>query len=160
MTDQTYRKTVNAIAIVASAAFAGGGLLILVSYGIRWLGTDPLAWRVGFWDEFLNFALTIIPVNVITLLGLVLSLRLDWQNRPVRRLWMWAAGLYLANTLLTLGYFIPQNVLLIWDNFAAADASNVRATWLGLHVIRVAIALAVPVFALLAVIEHSERRSP
>jgi hypothetical protein len=56
MTDDTYRKTVNIIAIVASAAFAGGGLLILVSYGIRWLGTDPLVWRAGFWDEFLNFA--------------------------------------------------------------------------------------------------------
>jgi hypothetical protein len=157
MIDQTYRKTVNAIAIVASAAFAGGGLLILVSYGVRWLGTDPLVWRAGFWDEFLNFALTIIPVNVITLVGLVLSVRLDWQNRPVRRLWMWAAWLYLANTLFTLGYFIPQNVLLIWDNFSAAEASNVRATWLGLHVIRVAIALAVPVFAVLAAIKHFER---
>ena len=42
MTDETYRKTVNIIAIVASAAFAGGGLLILVSYGVLWLGTDPL----------------------------------------------------------------------------------------------------------------------
>lgn len=35
MTSDTYRKTVNAIAIIASAAFAGGGLLILLSYGIR-----------------------------------------------------------------------------------------------------------------------------
>ncbi len=48
------------MAVVASAAFAGGGLLVLVSYGIRWLDTDPLVWRAGFWDEFLNFALTII----------------------------------------------------------------------------------------------------
>jgi hypothetical protein len=93
---------------VASAAFAGGGLLILVSYGIRWLGTDPLVWRAGFWDEFLNFALTIIPLNLITLIGLGLSVRLDWQDRPVRRLWMWAVWLYVANTVFTLGYFHPS----------------------------------------------------
>ncbi|MGB3407938.1 MAG: hypothetical protein WBA67_10630 [Jannaschia sp.] len=164
MIDDTYRKTVNIIAIVASAAFAGGGLLILVSYGIRWLGTDPLVWRAGFWDEFLNFALTIIPLNLITLVGLVLSVRLDWQNRPVRRMWMWAVWLYVANTAFTLGYFIPQNILLIWDSYTAEQASTVRATWLGLHVIRVIIALAVPVFALLAALErcagpgHTRRR--
>lgn len=153
----TYRTAVNMTAIIASAAFAGGGLLILVSYGIRWLGTDPLVWRAGFWDEFLNFALTIIPLNLITLIGLVLSVRLDWRNRPVRRLWMWAIWLYGANTLFTLGYFIPQNILLIWDSYTAAEASTVRATWLGLHVIRVAIAVSVPVFSLLAVLKHAER---
>ena len=128
MTPATYRKSVNVMAVITSAAFAGGGLLILVSYGIRWLGTDPL----------------------------VMSARLDWRNRPVRRVWMWAIWLYVANTVFTLGYFIPQNVLLIWDSYTAAEASDVRATWLGLHVIRVAIALAVPVFALLAVLKHSE----
>jgi len=153
----TYRKAVNITAVIASAAFAGGGLLILVSYGIRWVGTDPLVWRAGFWDEFMNFALTIIPVNLITLVGLGLSVRLDWRNRPVRRLWMWAVWLYGANTVFTLGYFIPQNILLIWDSYTAAEASSIRATWLGLHVIRVAIAVAVPVFALQAVLEHSER---
>lgn len=152
----TYRMAVNMTAIIASAAFAGGGLLILVSYGIRWLGTDPLVWRAGFWDEFLNFALTIITLNLITLIGLVLSVRLDWRNRTVRRLWMWAIWLYGANTVFTLGYFIPQNILLIWDSYTAAEASTVRATWLGLHVIRVAIALAVPVFALLAVLKYAE----
>lgn len=156
MTPATYRRSVNIAAAVGSAAFAGGGLLILVSYGIRWRGTDPLVWRAGFWDEFLNFALTIIPLNLITLVGLVLSVRLDWRNHTVRRVWMWAVWLYVANTVFTLGYFIPQNVLLIWDNYTAAEASNVRATWLGLHVIRVAIALAVPVFALLAILKHSE----
>ncbi len=157
MTLDTLRKTVNLMAITASGAFAGGGLLILVSYGIRWLGTDPLVWRAGFWDEFLNFAITIIPLNLITLVGLVLSVRVDWRNRPVRRQWMWAIWLYVANTVFTLGYFIPQNILLIWDSYTAAEASTVRATWLGLHVIRVAIAVAVPVFALLAVLKHAER---
>ncbi|PWR04500.1 hypothetical protein DKT77_00595 [Meridianimarinicoccus roseus] len=157
MTPETYRKTVNLTTVIASAAFAGGGLLILVSYGIRWLGMDSLVWRAGFWDEFLNFALTIIPLNLVTLVGLVLSVRLDWQNRAARRLWMWAVRLYFANALFTLGYFIPQNILLILDSYTASEASTVRATWLGLHVIRVAIALAVPVFALLAVFERSER---
>ncbi|WP_019956103.1 hypothetical protein [Yoonia vestfoldensis] len=157
MTPDTYRKAVNITAVVASAAFAGGGMLILVSYGIRWLGTDPLVWRAGFWAEFLNFAITIIPVNLVTFVGLFLSVRLDWHDRPVRRIWMWAVWLYVANTLFTLGYFIPQNILLIWDSYTAAEAATVRATWLGLHVIRVVIALAVPVYALLAIIKKAER---
>jgi hypothetical protein len=156
MTPQTYRKTINITAVVASAAFAGGGLLILVSYGIRWLAIDPLVWRAGLWDEFLNFAITIIPVNFITLVGLGLSVRLDWRNRLVRRLWMCAVWLYVANTVFTLGYFIPQNILLISDKYTAAEAAAVRATWLGLHIIRVAIAFAVPIFALLAIMKQSE----
>ncbi len=159
MTEETYRKTVNMTAIVASAAFAGGGFLILLSYGIRWLGTDPLVWRAGFWDEFLNFALTIIPLNLVTLVGLVLSARLDWQDRPIRRTWMIAIWLYIANSLFTLGYFIPQNILLIRDSYTAEQASQVRATWLGLHVLRVIIATAVPVYALLAVIRRAEAGS-
>lgn len=154
MTGKTYRTVVNAVAIVASAGFAGGGLLILVSYGIRWLGTEPLVWRAGFWDEFLNFAITIIPLNMITLVGLVLSVRLDWQDRPIRRTWMIAIWLYVANTVFTLGYFIPQNILLIWDSYTAEQASSIRATWLGLHVLRVIIAIAVPVYAFLAVIRR------
>lgn len=159
MADEIYRKTVNIIAVVASAAFAGGGLLILLSYGIRWLGTDPLVWRAGFWDEFVNFDLTIIPLNMITLVGLVLSARLDWQDRPIRRTWMIAIWLYVANTVFTLSYFIPQNILLIWDSYTAAQASSIRATWLGLHVLRVVIATAVPVYAILAVIRRAEAGS-
>lgn len=160
MTPATYRKIVNLVAVVHAAAFAGGGLLILLSYGIRWLGMDPLVWRAGFWDEFLNFAITIIPLNMITLVGLVLSARLDWQDRPVRRLWMRAIWLYVANTVFTLGYFIPQNILLIWDSYSAAEASFIRATWLGLHILRVAIAFAVPIYALLAVMKRIEKSVP
>lgn len=33
--DGTYRTVVNIVAIVASAAFAGGGLLVLVFHGVR-----------------------------------------------------------------------------------------------------------------------------
>ncbi|WP_147434228.1 hypothetical protein [Roseinatronobacter ekhonensis] len=159
MTNETYRKTVNMTPIVASAAFAGGGLLILLSYGIRWLGTEPQDWRAGFWDEFVNFALTIIPLNMITLVGLVLSARLDWQDRPIRRTWMIAIWLYVANTVFTLGYFVPQNILLIWDSYTAEQASSIRATWLGLHGLRVIIAIAVPVVALLVVIGRAEAGS-
>jgi hypothetical protein len=158
MTDEIYRRTVNTVAVVASAAFAGGGLLILLSYGIRWMGTEPLVWRAGFWAEFLNFAITIIPLNMIALVGLVLSARLDWQDHPVRRVWMIAIWLYVANTLFTLGYFIPQNILLIRDSYTAEQASSIRATWLGLHVVRCAIAVAVPVLALMAVVKRSETR--
>lgn len=44
---------------------------------------------------------------MITLVGLALSARLDWQDRPLRKLWMRAIWLYLANTVFTLAYFIP-----------------------------------------------------
>ena len=93
---------------------------------------------------------------MITLVGLVLSARLDWHDRPVRRIWMIAIWLYVANTVFTLGYFIPQNILLIWDSYTAEQASQVRATWLGLHVLRVVIAIAVPVYAALAVIRRAD----
>jgi len=61
--------------------------------------------------------------------------------------------------LFTLGYFIPQNILLIWDSYTAEQASSIRAIWLGLHVLRVVIATAVPVYASLAVMRRAEAGS-
>ena len=81
MTSDTYRRNVNALAIVASATFAGGNLFIGLSMGSYWMSLDPIVFMQGFWPQFTTFLYTIMPLFLLTLVGLVLSARLDWRSR-------------------------------------------------------------------------------
>lgn len=149
-----YRRRVNALAIVASAAFAGGNLLIGLSMGAYWLSLDPIAYRNGFWPLFVTFLNTILPLFALTLVGLVLSARLDWGDARLRRLWLIAIGCYVAASLITLGYHLPENLRLREALYTAEQAAAVRRTWLLWHVPRVILAIGIPLLALRAVMER------
>ena len=107
-----YRRLVNSIAIVASAAFAGGNLFIGLSMGAYWLGQDPLDFMHGFWTQFSVFLYTIMPLFLLTLLGLILSAHLDRDQPKLRRVWLIAIGLYVVISLITLGFHMPENLRL------------------------------------------------
>ncbi|MGB3406638.1 MAG: hypothetical protein WBA67_04015 [Jannaschia sp.] len=156
----TYRVTVNTDAIVASAVLAScASLPVLRFFGIRWRATDPVVRRAGVRAEVPTFARTIIPLSFVSMTGPVLSARLDSHDRPVRKPWMRAVWLCVAKTAFASGYVIPQNTPMIWNTYSAGEAANVRATWLGLHVIRVVIAFAGPVYALIAALTPMERHT-
>lgn len=155
MKSETYRRSVNALVIIASAAFAGGNLFIGLSIGPRWMALDPLTWMNGFWSQFTGFAYTIIPLFMLTLIGLVLSARLDWRQSRLRRLWLIAIALYVLTSLITLGYHLPENFRLRAGGYSAAEADAVRSLWLGLHIPRILLAFGIPIASLWAVFERS-----
>lgn len=155
MQSKTYRQIVNALGIVASAAFAGSNLFIGLSIGVLWLSMDPLTWMNGFWVEFTRFSLTIIPLFLLTLVGLVLSVCLDWGESRLKRLWLIAIGLYIATSLITMIYHLPENLRLHDGLYSAAEAEAIRSLWLWLHVPRVVLAFGIPLVALRAVFERN-----
>ena len=156
----SYRRRVNAIAVVASAAFAGGNLFIGLSMGAYWLGLEPLVFMHGFWAQFSAFLYTIMPLFLLTLVGLVLSARLDWDRPPLRRLWLWAIGLYVATSLITLGFHMPENLRLHAAVYSADEAAAARLYWLLGHVPRILLSFGIPVLALRAMLDGAviERR--
>lgn len=151
----SYRRRVNALAIVASAAFFGGNLFIGLSMGAYWLSLEPLAFMNGFWGQFTAFLYTIMPLFLLTLVGLVLSARLDWQQPHLKRLWLWAIGLYVIVSLITMGYHMPENLRLHAALYTAEEAAAARVYWLVGHIPRILLSLGIPLLALRAVLDRS-----
>jgi hypothetical protein len=157
-TADSYRRRVNALAIVASGAFAGGNLFIGLSMGAYWLSLDPLVYMHGFWAQFTTFLYTIMPLFLLTLVGLVLSARLDWDQPRLKRLWLIAIGLYIATSLITLGYHMPENLRLHDALFSADQAASARIYWLVGHIPRIIFSFGIPLLALHAVLERNHNR--
>jgi len=127
--------------IAASGGFAGGGLLILVSAGYRWIGLDPSVWQAGFWVEFLSFAVAIVPLYLLTVVGLFFARRANLDVPAAR--WWFTAGLVMwsLNFAITSLFHLPLNIYLAFEPFTAEQAGLMRTLWLALHVPRVVLAI-------------------
>ncbi|MEM7076555.1 MAG: hypothetical protein AAGA28_12150 [Pseudomonadota bacterium] len=152
MTGDTYRHRVNALAIIAASAFAGANMFIGTSMGVYWLSLDPLDFVTRFGPQFQRFLLTIMPLFLLTLVGLVLSARLDWQHRPARRNWSVAIGLYIVLSLITLAFHMPENLRLLAGEYTAGQADAARAYWLWGHVPRIILGFLIPVYVFRALV--------
>ena len=148
---ETYRRRVNALAIVASAAFFGGNLFIGLSMGTHRLSLDPLVFMHGFWPQFTSFLYTIMPLFLLTLVGLIFSARLDWDQPRLKRLWLIAIALYVATSLITMAYHLPENLRLRAALYTSEEAAAALRYWLIGHVPRVLLSLGIPLLALRAV---------
>jgi hypothetical protein len=156
---QPYRRRVNTLAVVASAAFAGGNLFIGLSMGAYWLSLEPLVFMNGFWGQFTNFLFTIMPLFLLTLVGLVLSARLDWNRPDLKRLWLIAIGLYVVTSLITIGVHMPENLRLRAAVYTAEQASAARTYWLVAHIPRMIFALGIPILAMRAILKRLQGNS-
>ena len=65
----SYRSRVNALAVIASAAFGGANLFIGASMGIYWLSLPPADFVAQFFVQFSNFLFTIMPLFLLMLAG-------------------------------------------------------------------------------------------
>lgn len=150
-----YRRRINALAIVASAAFAGGNLFIGLSMGAYWLSQDPVDFMHGFWQQFTGFLYTIMPLFLLTLVGLILSARLDWDQPHLRSLWLIAIGLYVVVSLITLGFHMPENLRLREAIYTSDQAAAARLRWLIGHIPRIVLSFGIPLLAIRAVVERA-----
>lgn len=176
MTDQTYRNRVNALAIITCGAFGGANLFIGLSMGVYWLSLSPADFAAQFFVQFSNFLYTIMPLFLLMPVGLILSARLDWGVPALRRNWVIALWLYLGVSLITVFFHMPLNVRLaaavgapLADtlSFYTAialvgpvtdeNAGTIRTLWLLGHIPRIIITLALPIYALLAVLKRLDR---
>ena len=152
-----YRRRVYTLTVISAAAFAGANLFIGLSIGAIWLSMEPLAFMNGFWSQFTRFTYTIMPLFTLTLIGLILSARVDWGDRPARRLWLIALGLYALTSAITMLYHLPLNLTLRAAEFNAEQAAAARTGWLLWNIPRVILAFAIPVLAMRAIFERTAK---
>ena len=176
MSPDTYRTRGNALAIITSAAFFGANLFIGASMGVYWLGLAPADFVAQFFPQFNNFLYTIMPLFLAMLVGLILSARLDWHHAAARRNWGIALWLYLVLSLITILYHMPLNVRLatavgsplgdVLDFYKSIaltgpvteeNSATIRTLWLLGHNPRIIKTLAIPLYALLDVLNSLER---
>ncbi|MEM7278494.1 MAG: hypothetical protein AAF385_10245 [Pseudomonadota bacterium] len=152
-----YRKRVNCLAVIASSAFAGANLFIGLSMGFYWLMLDPLAFVSVFWPMFTSFLFTVMPLFLLTLLGLVLSARIDWHDPNLKKLWLYAIALYAVVSLITVLYHIPENLRLREGLYSDAEASAARMYWLVGHIPRMVLAVAIPLLCMASIHQYRDQ---
>ncbi|MEM1183657.1 MAG: hypothetical protein AAGI53_01510 [Planctomycetota bacterium] len=146
MPKQRFCDIVDGLAIIGSSAFAGSNLFIGLSVGLHWLRLDPLDFAFGFWDQFVMFTLTIMPLFTLTLVGLVCAAKRDWNHAHIRRSRLSAITCFVIVSLITVVLHVPINLALRTPQFTASEASAIRLRWLVGHVPRILLTGAVAWF--------------
>lgn len=144
-------KNITAIvAIIATAAFAGNMINIGMSYTRYWQSIEPIAFMQDFKVKFplllAPTAATLLPALIATLLSVVFN----WNNPATRSLWLIALVGLLLTIAITLIYHLPNNLAFMGLKYSAAKATSRLQIWVLLHWVRVVVAIAAAVFAILA----------
>lgn len=98
--------------------------------GYQWLAEAAREANTGlrFW-----IYVTTGPLTVLTLANAIVA----WPHRgKLRRWWLGAVGLALAERLFTFGYFVPTMLNLMGDDLSASDAVTTALRWNHLNHLR------------------------
>jgi len=143
------KNIVVIVAIIAIAAFAGNMINIGMSYAPYWQSIDPIAFMEDFKIKFplllAPTATTLLPALIATLLSVVFN----WKNRITRSFWLMALFGLLITVAITLIYHLPTNFAFMNLEYSAAEASSKLQIWVLLHWVRIVVAIAAAVFAIL-----------
>lgn len=144
------KRIIPIITIIAIGAFAGNMINIGLSYGIHWLSLDPIAFMESF---AIDFPL-LLPPTALTLLptwlgGLWLYLKSEKASQS-KKYWLYAFIGITLTIIQTSVYHLPMNLDFMAIKYDAATATSKLNGWIIMHWVRVAVAIASGVFALLA----------
>ncbi len=149
MTIKSWRNIVAIVAIIATAAFAGNMINIGMSYARYWQSIDPIAFMEDFKVKFPLLlpptAATLLPALIATLLSVVFN----WNTPATRSLWLVSLFGLLITVAITLIYHLPNNLAFMDLKYSAAKATSRLQIWVLLHWVRVVVAIAAAVFAIL-----------
>ena len=144
------RLICNMIAIIAAASFAGVMLFIGLMLGAYWQSLPPAAFLDWFSTNSHLIARTIPLVAMPALLGVVLSLRLDWQEPTRRRLWAGALAALLGIAIITFAYHLPMNARFDARAVPLDQVTDLLDQWLAWHALRVALGLVAAALGVIA----------
>ncbi|HIG23792.1 MAG TPA: hypothetical protein EYG02_09365 [Henriciella marina] len=152
-------KRSNFLAVLSTGLFAGGGTMVGLSFGIVFLGLSPLVPAMNgeqlvelFPKYWVAIACTIIPVALTKTASLATATFTAPKGSAVRRLWLWALGLWLVNCAITVGYHVQVVIGSFMGKYPSDEMVATIQLWIALHWIRVALALGSFVLAILAVV--------
>jgi len=157
-------KRSNFMAVLSTGLFAGGGTMVGLSFGIVFLGLGGLVPAMGgeqlvdlFPKYWIAIACTIIPVALTKTASLAIASFTAPKGSHVRQLWFWSLGLWLINCAITAGYHVQVVIASFMGKYSADEMVATIQLWVALHWIRVALAMASFVLAIIAVTRSSSK---
>lgn len=154
------------MAVMSTGLFAGGGTMVGLSFGIVFLGLGSLvpamtgAQLVELFPKYwIAIACTIIPVALTQTASLAIATFTAPKGSDVRRLWFWSFGLWLVNCAITIGYHVQVVIGSFMNKYSPEEMVGTIQLWIALHWIRVALALASFVLAILAITRTTAAKS-
>lgn len=165
-----------AFTLISSAAFAGGNLFIGLSIGGYWISLSPVDYMAVFFGQWLFFLLTIMPLLLMTLYGLIKSAKYDADTPAIASYWRPAILCLIATCLITILFHMPLNLRLGAATFTPEQAANsalygvlsifgrvtpenadfTRTLWLIGHVPRIILAIAIPYLVIGAALKRHD----
>ena len=147
----------NTLTCVSAGVFAGGTLMVELSFGFKWQDLLPEELLFAFPNDWKHIATTIIPFALLQTFLFPIALYLSWQNKAARLFWLLALGLWLANCTITSVYHFPIVLKAIDGNYDVSQISQVVEQWLIYHWPRVLLGFATAYFAVLAAVKSQRR---
>lgn len=139
------------LAVAGSAAFGGVMLAIGVILGGYWKSLPPAEFLDWFAQQS-SLVMRAIPLVVVpTLIGLAGALWYDWREPAKRWLWLASVACIVAVLGFTLAYFLPINAAFAGKVVALDQVPAKLESWLLLHNIRIALALAASALGIAAI---------
>lgn len=139
------------LAVTGSAMFAGVMLAIGVILGGYWKSLPPADFLEWF-AQHNQLVMRAIPIVVLpTLIGLAGVLWFDWSNGINRAIWFGAAGCIVAVLAITIAYYVPSNAAFAAKTVPVDQVSGKLDTWLMIHNLRIALAVAASALGVWAV---------
>lgn len=159
-------KRSNFMAVLSTGLFAGGGTMVGLSFGIVFLGLGGLVPAMSgqqlvelFPKYWIAIACTIIPVALTKTASLAIAFFTSPKGSQVRKLWLWAFGFWLLNCAITVGYHVQVVIGSFMGKYSADEMVGTIQLWIALHWIRVMLALASFVLAILAVARTADEQN-
>lgn len=129
------------LAVTGSASFAGVMLAIGVILGAYWKSLPPAEFLEWFANHS-HLVMRAIPLVVVpTLIGLIGTLWWEWNDSVNRLIWLAAFACIAGVLILTAVYFLPTNATFASKSVPVDQVSGKLAFWLGLHNVRIVLAL-------------------
>lgn len=148
-------QRIDIISAIATSMFAGGGLIVDVTFGLRWSRLEPAQLVQDFPQDWIYIAATIIPITLVQTLLLAWSTRLAWPRREIRNLWLLALGLSIVNGVITSIYHVPIVFRAMSGSYTPDELPSVVTTWLVFHWLRIMIALTTAYLAISAALKEA-----
>lgn len=146
----TMKNTLSIISILAIGAFAGNMLNIGLSYAVHWQSLDPIDFMKSF---AIDFPLLLGPTALTLTLAWLGTLWLyskSEKKSDSKKYWLYSFIALSFTILQTSIYHLPMNLDFMALNYDAATAASKLQGWTISHWIRVSVAIAAGVYALLA----------